>query len=79
MVENVRKFPPGPFSGWYAVTVLSKNLLASHPAEDRGFTFLRSPLKASEEWSVPPLPFKVFGFAAYVPENVLAVAELGER
>ena len=79
MVENIRKFPPGPFSGWYSVTVLSKNLLVSLPAEDHGFTFLRSPLKASEEWSIPQPPFKIFSVTAYVPENVLAVAELRER
>jgi hypothetical protein len=78
-VKSIRELPPGPFSDWSDITVLGKNFITSQLIEDRELAFLRIPplatRKAIEGWSVPPLPFKTFGFTAYAPENILAVAE----
>jgi hypothetical protein len=79
VVKSVRELPPGQFSGWSDTAALSKNLIASRSGEDHELAFLCIPplatRKAVEGWSIPPFPFKTFGFTAHTPANILAVAE----
>jgi hypothetical protein len=79
VVKSIRELPPGPFSDWNAITILSNNLVASQSMGHHELAFLRIPplttREAFEGWSIPPIPFRMFGFTAYTPENILAVAE----
>jgi hypothetical protein len=83
VVKSVHKLPEGPFSGWSDDVVLSKDLVASQSIDEPKLAFLRIPplttRKAVEGWSVLPFPFEPYGFTAYTPENILAVAEQRER
>ena len=57
--------------------------LAIDPVERNGLTFLRIPPPASQKpvegWNIPPFAYDIVGYAAYPPENVIAVAERGEK
>ena len=70
-----------PFSDWYHTKVLGGNLLASPSHDSNHIKFLRVPSarsgKQTEQWCIR-FPFTVLRYAAYPPENILAVAELKE-
>jgi len=83
VVKTPLKLPPGQFTCWGDARYLGDGHLATDSAHGNGLTFLRIPPVASgkpvEDWSIPPLTFEILGYAAYPPENVLAVAEQGEK
>jgi len=67
---------------WSHMTALGEGLLSiSHPYQYGGFKFLPFPPVASQHpvkgWSIPQFPFEVGHSAAYVPDNLLVVTELG--
>ena len=63
--------------------ILDGNLIAFCDLPDDSLTFLRLPpvtgQRSVERWSTPPFPFSVKAFAAYTPDNILAIAEDGRR
>ena len=84
MVETPLKSPPGQSAHWLDnANYLGNGLLAVDSAEQNSITFLHIPPVASrkpvEGWSIPPFTFGISGYAAYPPENVLAVAERREK
>jgi len=83
MVKVTQELPPSRSAGWSAAKYLGNGHLATNSVERNGLTFLRIPTVASrkpvETWSIPPFAFGIFGYAVYPPENILAVAERGER
>ena len=81
MVKTAHEFyPPQLLSTWMDVKYSGNGLFVSYPSKDEGPTFFRVPpvtsRKPPETWSIPPFPFRPAGYAAYPPENVVAVAEL---
>ena len=83
MIKTPLKLPPGQSAPWDKAKYLGNGHLAVDSAQRNGLDFLRIPPVAGqglvEGWSIPPLTFEIFGYAAYPPENVLAVAERGEK
>ena len=83
MTKSTQKLLSTRSSGWDHAKYLGNGYLASSSVEPDGLAFLHIPPVASqkpvESWSVPPLSFDIFDYAAYPPENVLAVAERREE
>ena len=82
-MESPRELPPNRFLGWGAARYLGNGYLASDSAEESGLAFLYIPPIASqkpvESWTIPPFSFPVLDYAAYPPENLLAVPEINEK
>jgi len=83
VVGSVHELPREKFSEFHAITIHSRNLLASRGLQDNSLTFVRVPSAVSrmpiEWWSIPPFPFWIENFATHLPDNILAVAEKKER
>jgi len=83
VVKSTHKLPPNQSSHWRRAKHHGGNVLASHPTPGRGLDFMYIPPAASQKlidvWSISPFSFKLFAFAVYPPENVLAVSEHDER
>lgn len=85
MVKSTKKLPPSqPLArSWVNAKYLGNGLLAPGSVGPGGLAFLHVPPIASQKpvegWTIPPFPFEIFGYAVYLPENVLAVAEQGEK
>ena len=81
MVRSTPELPPSQSADWGKAKNLGNGYLGVHSAGRNGLAFLRIPPVASrkpvEDWSIPPFTFNISGYAAYPPENVLAVAERG--
>lgn len=75
----IHELPEERFSQWDSITVLGKSLLASCSERERSLGFFRLPPVANRkpvEWcNIPPFYFNTETFAAYPPDNVLAVVE----
>ena len=80
-IKAAHKLPEELIPRW--AYTLGRNLIAFRSIRGDCLGFLRVPPVASrrpiEWWDVPPLPFDVRAFAAYPPDNILAVAEEKER
>ena len=63
--------------------VLGRNMLASNPTPQSGIDFLYIPPTSSRmpinEWSIPPFQFQILDFTAYLPEDMLAIAEFDNQ
>ena len=84
IVNSIRDVPlEHPFSGWDDTRFVGRNLLAIHPHNSNAADFLYIPSAMSrglpERWSISNLPFKLLYYTAHPPENMLVVADEGER
>jgi len=77
------ELPPGQPLGWGRATYFGNGHLATSSVWRGGLGFLCVPPVAShnpvEGWTIPPFAYDVFDYAVYPPENVITVAERGEK
>ena len=77
--KMVHKLPEELISQWSYTTTLSRNLVISPSSWDNSLILLRIPpvmgRKSIEWWNTPPFADTIMAFAAYPPNNILAVAE----
>lgn len=83
-VESTHKLPPNPcFSGWGGAEYSGNGLFITGSTEDECLALLHVPPVASrkpiENWSIPLFPGWILCHAAYLPGNVVAVAEEKEK
>jgi len=83
-VKSTRELPTDRYSsGSHHVKYSGNGLLIPGPKEDGRLAFLRVPPAASqkpvEDWSIPLLPDWILYHVAYLPENLIAVAEGEEK
>lgn len=82
-IKSTKELPPVQSVDWVDAKYFGHGYLASGSRERNDLTFLHVPPIASEKpvegWSIPSFTYKVFDYAAYPPENLLAVVERGER
>ena len=68
-----------PFSGLGRPMVVGRNLIAIDCHRSGTIDFLHIPSATSrkrpERWSIPRFSFRTLGYTAYLPENILFVAE----
>ena len=83
IVKSYRKLPPDIHSSrWDRIIPLGRNMLASISTLENSLEFLHIPpvgsRKSVDRWSTPLFSFKIWCFAVYPPDNVLAVCERKE-
>ena len=83
-VRAIHKLPEKISPKIHPTMALGRNLIALRGTPNVGsLTFLRLPpatsAKPIERWYIPPLPFELNVFAAYPPDNILAVTEAKNR
>ena len=84
-VKSILKLPPGRFANLAYHEHLGDGFLVSTSWEEKytALSFLRIPPVASrkplESWSIPPFSFATMDYAAYLPEDVVAVVERNEK
>ncbi|KAF9649096.1 hypothetical protein BDM02DRAFT_1994298 [Thelephora ganbajun] len=83
ITKSTYELPPTQSSGWDNAKYFGNGLLVSSSSKDNDLAFLHVPPVASrksvESWTISPLPFTIMCYAAYPPENVIAVAESKEK
>ena len=86
MVKSTRELlPPQPLL-WENLSYLGHGHVASIcevVGYDDVLSFLHIPPLASrkviKDWEISPVPFEIVDYAAYPPENVIAIPEFEER
>ena len=83
VTKTIHELPEEIISEGCLIAILDRNLIASPGRWDDSLGLLRVPpvtsRKPIEWWKIPPLPFNPKAFAAYPPDNILALAEEKER
>ncbi|KAF9782631.1 hypothetical protein BJ322DRAFT_165740 [Thelephora terrestris] len=83
MVKTTHAFYPAKSSSWTTAKYSGNGLFVSYPWKDEGLTFLYVPPVTSQRppktWSIPQFSFRAASYAAYPPENVVAIAELRQN